>query len=77
MYQNHCFIEKAAAYYQKEAERSDITGTCLRGHMYEEGLGVSKDYGIAMKLYVKSAQRGDVIGAPGMVAVGRMYEAGH
>ncbi len=45
--------------------------------MYEEGLGVSKDYGIAMKLYVKSAQRGDVIGAPGMVAVGRMYEAGH
>ncbi len=38
---------------------------------------MSKDYSMAMELYLKSAQRGDVIAAPGMVAVGRMYEAGH
>lgn len=29
-----------------------------------------------MELYKKSAQRGDIIAAPGMVAVGKMYAAG-
>ena len=31
----------------------------------------------AMELYKKSAQRGDIITAPGMVAVGKMYVNGH
>lgn len=46
------------------------------GYLYEQGLGVARDYGRAMELYKKSAQRGDIIAAPGMVAVGKMYAAG-
>ena len=44
--------------------------------MYELGKGVKQDYAKAMELYLKSAERGDKIAAPGMIAAGRLYEKG-
>lgn len=44
--------------------------------MHEAGLGVTRDYKKALQLYLKSAERGDIIAAPGMVAAGRLYEKG-
>ena len=44
--------------------------------MYENGLGVEQDYDTAMELYLKSAERGDIIAAPAMTAVGHLYEEG-
>ncbi|WP_369679815.1 hypothetical protein [Selenomonas ruminantium] len=46
------------------------------GRLYELGKGVTQDYGKAVELYRKSAQRGDIIAATAMAALGRMYENG-
>jgi TPR repeat protein len=45
--------------------------------MYEAGLGVVQDYQQALRLYLKSAERGDIIAAPGMVAAANLYRNGY
>ena len=43
-------MKKAVEWYQKAAAAGDITGTCYLGHMYEDGLGVERDYSKALQL---------------------------
>ena len=58
--------DKAFNAFQAAADRGDITSQCWLGLMYENGTGPSQDM----------AQRGDLIAAPAMAALGRLYESG-
>lgn len=69
-------IKKAASWFHKAASRGDITAMYDLGRFYETGTGVKQDYRKARELYEKAAARTDHVGAPAMLALGRLYEEG-
>lgn len=69
-------VKKAAEWFQKAADRGDITAMYDLGRLYETGTGVKQDYTKAKELYEKAAARTDHVGAPAMLALGHLYEEG-
>ncbi|MDR2026013.1 MAG: sel1 repeat family protein [Prevotellaceae bacterium] len=51
--------QELAKQYQRNAEQGSADAQNCLGFMYENGVGVSKDYGEALKWYRKSAERGN------------------
>ena len=59
MAQNH---SKAVYWYQKAADQNYESAEVALGYCYEMGQGVSKDMGMAFRLYLRGAQHGDDVG---------------
>lgn len=55
----------------RDAERGDSSAAFRLGSMYESGAGTEKDYGMAMKLYLKAASGGS---ADAMLRLGNIYD---
>lgn len=72
-----CFKNKqydaAVPYLQRAAKTGSARAQDYLGYMYECGLGVEKNYKIAMNLYSKAEAAGY---GPGIVSIGRLYEKG-
>jgi len=56
------------------AQSGDINAMYLYGSCYEQGWGVTKDYGKAMEWYKKAADKGQ---KSAMGAIGGLYRVGH
>ena len=69
-------MNQAFAAFSEGAKRGDITSQYWLGYLYENGIGVARDLAQARAWYTTSAQRGDHVAAPAMVALGRLYEQG-
>lgn len=65
--------EAAVPYLQRAAKSGSAKAQDYLGYMYEKGLGVEKNYVIAMNLYKKAHDAGY---GPGIVSMGRLYEYG-
>lgn len=63
----------AVPYLQRAAKAGSARAQDYLGYMYECGLGVEKNYKIAMNLYTKAEAAGY---GPGIVSIGRLYEKG-
>lgn len=63
----------AVPYLQRAAKAGSVRAQYFLGYMYAKGLGVEKNYKIAMNLYGK-ADAADY--GPGMVGIGELYERG-
>ena len=63
----------AVPYLQRAAKAGSARAQDFLGYMYECGLGVEKNYKIAMNLYVKAEAANY---GPGIVSIGRLYEKG-
>ena len=62
-----------ASFYRQEAEKGNAIAQANLGLMYENGEGVTQDYGEAVKWYRLSAAQGN---AGGQSNLGRMYANG-
>ena len=69
-------IAQAAAYYQQADQNNDITGQYRLAKLYEQGLGVPRDFAQARALYLKHTTRQDYITAPSFQALGDLYRYG-
>lgn len=67
---------KAREWYEKSANNDDITSMYRLGQMYEKGEGVPVDDAKAAAWYKKSSYRTDIIGAPALAALARLYAEG-
>ena len=56
----HPDFNKSFAWYQEQAEQGNVTAEEGLGHMYENGIGVSKDLSQAVHWYQKAATNGSV-----------------
>jgi TPR repeat protein len=73
-----CYEQKkyvdALRWFYKSADQGNAAAQYYLGVMYQNGYGVTKDYGAAVKRYHKSAEQGDVLGQN---SLGYMYQYGY
>ena len=65
--------QKAYALLYPLAERSDPNAQAFIGVMYERGLGVARDYAVALTWYEASSKQGNALGT---LYLARMYQRG-
>ncbi|WP_043646065.1 tetratricopeptide repeat protein [Fundidesulfovibrio putealis] len=65
--------EKAFGMYKVSAEQGNVSGMFYLGVMYDDGIGIQKNYYEAMKWYNKAAELGD---HKAMFNIGMMYYIG-
>jgi hypothetical protein len=65
--------EKALPYFQQSAEHGTVKAMNTLGWMYQEGIGVTKDFHEAIRWYKKAVNAGDGLG---MTSLGWMYFKG-
>lgn len=70
------WTNKAAAFFQKGDDNNDTTAQYHLAKLYEQGLGVARDYQKAISLYLKHEKRVDHITAPSFLALGDIYALG-
>jgi hypothetical protein len=67
-------FEEAAKWYQRAAERGNMSAQFALGDMYIAGSGVERDYATAGRLYLAAARQGH---PEAQYNIGEMYAAGY